>query len=36
MRAYFGRASDRSVGLKPMDDKGRERLRVRVNADGSP
>jgi hypothetical protein len=35
-RAYLGRATDRSVGLRLMDDKGRERLRVRVNADGSP
>lgn len=35
-RAYLGRAADRSVGLRLMDEKGRERLRVRVNADGSP
>jgi hypothetical protein len=35
-RAYFGRSADRSVGLRLMDDKGRERLRARVNADGSP
>ena len=35
-RAYLGRSADRSVGLRLMDDNGRERLRVRVNPDGSP
>jgi hypothetical protein len=35
-RAYLGRAADKSVGLRLMDERGRERLRLRVNADGSP
>jgi hypothetical protein len=35
-RAYFGRASDRSVGLRLMDEKGRPRLVIRVDAGGSP
>ena len=35
-RAYLGRAADRSVGLRLMDEKGRERLRVRVDAEGTP
>jgi hypothetical protein len=34
--SYLGRAADRSVGLRLMDEKGREHLRVRVNTDGSP
>jgi hypothetical protein len=35
-RAYFGRDRDRSVGLKLMDPEGHERIRLRVNADGTP
>jgi hypothetical protein len=35
-RAYLGRVGDRSVGLRLMDASGRERVRVMVNADGSP
>jgi hypothetical protein len=35
-RAYLGRSADRSVGLRLMDESGRERLRARVNADGTP
>ena len=35
-RAYLGRDRDRSVGLKLMDPQGRERMRLRVNADGTP
>ena len=35
-RAYLGRDRDRSVGLKLMDPEGHERIRLRVNADGTP
>jgi len=35
-RAYLGRVGDRSVGLRLMDQEGRDRLRLRVNPDGSP
>jgi hypothetical protein len=35
-RAYLGRSADRSVGLRLMDQQGRERLRLRVNPDGTP
>ena len=35
-RAYLGRAGDRSVGLRLMDQKGHDRVRLRVNPDGSP
>src|SRR5262249_60245251 len=35
-RAYLGRASDRSVGLRLMDQQGRDRVRLRVDPDGTP
>jgi hypothetical protein len=35
-RVYLGRNGDRSVGLRLMDRQGRERVRIRVEADGSP
>jgi hypothetical protein len=35
-RAYLGRVGDRSVGLRLMDQNGHDRLRLRVNPDGSP
>lgn len=35
-RLYLGRSADRSVALRLMDEQGRDRLRVKVNADGSP
>jgi hypothetical protein len=35
-RAYLGRVGDRSVGLRLMDQDGHDRLRLRVNPDGSP
>jgi len=35
-RAYFGRAADHSVGLTLRDERGRERMRMMVKADGSP
>ena len=35
-RAYLGRVGDRSVGLRLMDQKGHDRVRLRVNPDGSP
>ena len=35
-RAYLGRMSDRSVALRLMDREGRDRIRIRVEADGSP
>jgi hypothetical protein len=35
-RAYLGRIGDRSVGLRLMDREGRDRVRIRVDADGSP
>ena len=35
-RAYLGRVGDRSVGLRLMDQDGRDRLRLRVNPDGTP
>ena len=35
-RAYLGRSADHSVGLRLMDQNGRDRIRIRVNADGSP
>ena len=35
-RAYFGRDRDRSVGLRLMDPDGHERIRLRVNPDGTP
>jgi hypothetical protein len=34
-RAYLGRIGDRSVGLRLMDQNGHDRLRLRVNPDGS-
>lgn len=35
-RAYFGSDPDKSVGLTLRDDKGRDRLRMRVKPDGTP
>lgn len=35
-RAYLGRMEDRSVGLRLMDREGHERVRLRVQPDGSP
>jgi hypothetical protein len=35
-RAYLGRMGDRSVGLRLMDANGHDRLRLRVEPDGSP
>ncbi len=35
-RAYLGRSSDHSVGLRLMDQSGKDRIRLRVNPDGSP
>jgi hypothetical protein len=35
-RAYLGRIEDKSVGLTLRDEKGRERLRMMVKADGTP
>jgi len=35
-RAYFGRMRDRSVGLRLMDAEGRDRIRLQVQADGTP
>jgi hypothetical protein len=35
-RAYLGRAADRSVGLRLMDQQGRDRLRLRVDPEGTP
>src|SRR5271157_634485 len=35
-RAYLGRVGDRSVGLRLMDQEGRDRLCLRVKPDGSP
>ncbi len=35
-RAYLGRVGDRSVGLRLMDQEGRDRLLLRVKPDGSP
>jgi len=35
-RAYLGRSPDRSVGLTLKDTTGRDRLVLRVGADGSP
>lgn len=35
-RAYLGRVGDRSVGLRLMDQNGHDRIRLRVNSDGSP
>jgi len=35
-RAYLGRLGDSSVGLRLMDQSGHDRLRLRVNPDGSP
>lgn len=35
-RAYLGRVGDRSVGVRLMDQNGHDRLRLRVNPDGSP
>jgi hypothetical protein len=35
-RAYLGRAADRSVGLRLMDQQGRDRVRLRVDPDGAP
>jgi hypothetical protein len=34
-RAYLGRAGDRSVGLRLMDPQGRDRVRLRVDAEGN-
>ncbi|MFN7992467.1 MAG: hypothetical protein U0Q18_02640 [Bryobacteraceae bacterium] len=35
-RAYLGRAADRSVGLMLKDQQGRDRMVLRVGADGAP
>ena len=35
-RAYLGRSDDRSVALKLKDQEGRDRVVIRVEADGSP
>jgi hypothetical protein len=35
-RAYLGQVGDRSVGLRLMDEGGHDRIRLRVNPDGSP
>jgi hypothetical protein len=35
-RAYLGRAADRSVGLRLMDQQGRDRVRLRVDPEGTP
>jgi hypothetical protein len=35
-RAYLGRVGDHSVGLRLMDENGHDRIRLRVNPDGSP
>ncbi len=35
-RAYLGRVGDGSVGLRLLDQNGRDRLRIRVDPDGSP
>jgi hypothetical protein len=35
-RAYLGRVGDHSVGLRLMDENGHDRVRLRVNPDGSP
>ena len=35
-RAYFGRSDDRSVALKLKDQQGRDRVVIRVDADGTP
>lgn len=35
-RAYLGRVEDHSVGLRLMDQEGHDRLRLKVNPDGSP
>ena len=35
-RAYLGRSDDRSVALKLKDQEGRDRVVIRVGADGSP
>jgi len=35
-RAYFGRSSDRTVGLRLMDPQGRDRVRLQVKPDGTP
>jgi hypothetical protein len=35
-RAYLRRVGDRSIGLRLMNQEGRDRLRLWVNPDGSP
>ncbi len=35
-RLYLGRRDDQSVALQLMDPQGRERIRLRVGADGTP
>jgi hypothetical protein len=35
-RIYLGRSSDRSASLRLKDDQGRDRLVLRVNAEGNP
>jgi hypothetical protein len=35
-RIFFGRAQDRSVGLRLKDAEGRDRIVLRVEADGTP
>ena len=35
-RAYLGRAGDGSVGLRPKDKQGHDRILLRVNVDGTP
>jgi hypothetical protein len=36
LRAYLGRSDDRSVALRLKDLDGRDRVIIRVDADGSP
>ena len=35
-RVFFGRTQDRSVALRLKDQEGRDRIVLRVEADGSP